>query len=147
MWFIDWLGGLLARVRSFLRGLRSRSAVEAEMREEFRHHIELRTQDLSRRGLPAGEAARRAHLEFGHMEAHREHARAARGLGFLDQLRFSWIDAKLGVRMLRKHPGLTFVSVFALGVAIPVGLAPSQFLSAVRAPLPVQTSSKRGVRS
>jgi predicted permease len=117
------------------------------MREEFRHHIELRTQDLILGGLPPREAARRAHLEFGHMESHREHARAARGLRIVDELRFSWIDVKLGVRMLRKHPGLTLVSVFALGVAIPVGLAPLQLFSAFRAPLPVRDGDRiRAIR-
>ena len=147
MWFMDWLVGVLARVRSLLRGLRSRSAIEAEMSEEFRHHIELRTQDLIRRGVPPAEAGRQAHLEFGHVEAHRQHARAARGLRYLDQLRFSWIDVKLGVRLLRKHPGLAMVSLFALAVAIPVGLAPSQFLSAFRAPLPVQAGDRiRAIR-
>ena len=147
MWIMDWLGGLLARFHSLLRGLGSRSTVEAETREEFRHHIELRTQDLIRRGVPPREAARRAHLEFGHVETHREHARAARGLRLVDQLRFSWIDVKLGVRMLRKHPGLTLVSVFALAVAIPVGLAPLQVFSAFRAPLPVRDGDRiRAIR-
>ena len=147
MWIIDRLSGLLARCRSFLRGLRSRSTVETEVREEFRYHIELRTQDLIRHGLPPREAARRAHLEFGHVETHRERARAARGLRVLDQIQFSWIDVKLGARMLRKHPGLTVVSLFALGVAIPVGLAPLQFFSAFRAPLPVEDGARiRGIR-
>ncbi len=36
----------------------------------------------------------------------------------------SWLDVKLGRAMLRKHPGLTLVSVFALAIGIPVGLAP-----------------------
>ena len=142
MWIVDWPASLLARFRSLFRGLGSRSAVEAEMREEFRHHIELRTQDLMRQGVAPREAARRAHLEFGHLETHREHARAARGLRLVDELRFSWIDVKLGVRMLRKHPGLTLVSVFALAVAIPVGLAPVQVFSAFRAPLPVRDGDR-----
>jgi predicted permease len=147
MGIMDWLSGLLARVRSLLRGLRRRAAIEAEMREEFSHHIELRTQDLIRRGLQPAEAARRARLEFGHVETHRERARDARGLSLLDQVRFSWIDVKLGARMLRKHPGLTLVSLFALGVAIPVGLAPGQFFRAFRAPLPVQDGGRiRAVR-
>jgi putative ABC transport system permease protein len=137
MGITDRLASLAARLRSLLRGVRGRSTVDAEMREEFRHHIDLRTQDLIRHGLSAGEAARRAHVEFGHMEAYRDHGRAAKGLKLFDRLRLSWIDAKLGLRMLRKHPGLTLVSLFALGVAIPVGLAPSQLFRAVRAPLPV----------
>ncbi|NJD18989.1 MAG: hypothetical protein FIA95_06870, partial [Gemmatimonadetes bacterium] len=38
---------------------------------------------------------------------------------------FSWLDVKLGLRMLVKHPGLTLVSMFALAVGIPVGVAPT----------------------
>ncbi len=41
------------------------------------------------------------------------------------RLPISWLDVKLGLRMLVKQPGLTLVAVFALAVGIPVGLAPS----------------------
>lgn len=130
------LAGLWARIRSLLRGLRRRSDVEAEMLEEFRHHIEMRTEDLVRSGLPRGEATRRARVEFGHVETHRARARASRGLHVFDQLRFSWIDVKLGMRMWRKYPVLTLASGFALAVGIPVGLAPMHVANAVVAPLP-----------
>ena len=49
----------------------------------------------------------------------------------------SWLDVKLGLRMLVKHPGLTLVSTFALSVGIPVGLAPAHFVDGIMAPLPV----------
>lgn len=49
----------------------------------------------------------------------------------------SWLDVKLGVRMLGKHPGLTLVSTFALAVGIPVGLGPDHFVDGILAPLPV----------
>lgn len=52
------------------------------------------------------------------------------------RLSVSWLDVKLGSRMLLKHPGLTAVSVFALAIGIPVGLAPSWLADAVEAPLP-----------
>src|SRR5687768_9918796 len=112
------------------------------MSEEFRHHIELRTQDLMRDGLSRVEAKRRAHLEFGHVEKHREGARAARGLSLFDQMAFSWIDVKLGARMLPKNPALTVVAVFALGIGIPVGLAPWQFFRAFQSPLPVEDGER-----
>ena len=35
----------------------------------------------------------------------------------------SWLDVKLGVRMLVRYPGLTVVAVFALSVAIGGGAA------------------------
>ena len=55
-----------------------------------------------------------------------------RGLG----LRFSWIDVRLGVRMLVKYPALTLVATFALAVGIPVGLAPMHAVDALQANLP-----------
>lgn len=117
------------------------------MQEEFRHHIEMRTEDLVRRGLSRREAARQARLEFGHVETHREHARAARGLRWFDQVRFSWIDVRLGLRMLVKHPWLTLAAVFALAVGIPVGLAPIHLSEAVEAPLPEDPGNRvRAIR-
>ena len=52
------------------------------------------------------------------------------------QLRFSWLDVKLGLRMLVKYPMLNLAAVFALAVGIPVGLAPSHLARALDAPLP-----------
>ncbi|MHB1194647.1 MAG: ABC transporter permease [Longimicrobiales bacterium] len=141
------VAGFISRVRSLIRDLRRRDDVEAEMREEFSHHIEMRTDDLMRQGLPQREAARRARLEFGHMETHRDRARAARGLGFFDQIRFSWLDIKLGLRMLVKHPWLTLAAVFALAVGIPVGLAPIHLSEAIEAPLPEDPGNRvRAIR-
>lgn len=130
------IGRLLARIRSLWLGIVQRSRIEAEMAEEFRHHIEMRTADLVRSGLTPTEARRRAHLEFGHQESHKEAARASRGLRRFDGLRVSWIDVKLGARMLVKHPALTVVAVCALAVGIPVGMAPMHVSHALEAPLP-----------
>lgn len=130
--------GIKARLRSLWRGFRHREAVEADMREEFQHHLELLTEEFMRReGLDWEEAYRRARLEFGHVEAHLDDARASRGLRWLDRIAFSWLDVKLGVRMLARYPGLTLVSTFALAVGIPVGLAPGHFVDGLMAPLPV----------
>src|SRR5687768_833921 len=114
------VSGLLARLRSVWRGLRGRADVEAGMNDEFNHHLELRTEDLIRRGVSPREAARRARIEFGHVETHKEAARASRGLRFFDQIHFSWLDVKLGLRMLRKYPGLSLVSVIGMSVAIAI---------------------------
>lgn len=86
--------GLAARIRSFYHGVRRRNEVESEMREEFAHHLEMRSAELVRRGLAPAEAGRRARLEFGRTDAHLEGARTARGLRVVDQIRFSWIDVR-----------------------------------------------------
>ena len=114
------ISGAAARVRSYVRGWRRAGAVEADMDEEFRLHLDLRTRDLMATGLSHDEAARRARVEFGHVATHREQTLQARGLGLLDQLRFSRLDVKLGLRMLFKYPGLSLVSVIGMTVAVAI---------------------------
>lgn len=50
--------------------------------------------------------------------------------------RLSWIDVRLGLRMLVKHPTLTLVALFALAIALPVTLAPMHMALAVESNLP-----------
>jgi putative ABC transport system permease protein len=134
----DWLSvaGLRARARSTYRGLFHRAQLEQEMRDEFQHHLAERAETLVRDGLTPDAANAQARREFGHEGTHREQAREAMGLASFAQLRFSWLDVKVGVRMLRKHPMLNLAAVFALAVGIPVGLAPSHLARALEAPLP-----------
>ncbi|MEX2281263.1 MAG: ABC transporter permease, partial [Gemmatimonadota bacterium] len=129
--------GIMARVRSLWSGLRRRSAFEAEMREEFRLHVELRAKDLVRSGLSKSEALRRARAEFGSAERYKEEARASRGLQRVDALRFSWLDFKLGFRMLARYPGLTVVGGLAMAFAIAIGAGAFEaVLQVVRPKLP-----------
>lgn len=114
------LSGLVARARSLWRGVARPGSLDAEMQEEFRLHIELRAEDLVRAGMEPDEAMRVARVEFGKTDHRRQEARRARGLGALDELRFSWIDLKLGARMLLKYPGLTIVGGLGMAVAIAV---------------------------
>lgn len=115
------ISGLLACTRSLWRGVRRRAAIESDMDDEFRHHLELRTEALLRSGLSRREAARRARNEFGGIESHKDAARAARGLRVFDDIRFSSMDVKLGLRMLARYPGLTIVAGLTMAFAIGVG--------------------------
>jgi putative ABC transport system permease protein len=112
---------LLTRMRSLWRGVVRTRQVDADLNEEFRLHIELRAADLVRAGMPPADAARQARAEFGSPEHHREKARTARGLGWFDEMRFSWLDLKLGSRMLLKYPVLTIVGGLSMAFAIWVG--------------------------
>ena len=143
----DWVTGMLARVRSMYRGLKYHADVELEMREEFRHHLAERTDDLVRAGVAPDEAERQARREFGHQGTHRADAREALGLASIMQLRVSWLDVKSALRLLRKHPMLNLAAVFALAVGIPVGLAPSHTARALEAPLPGDADNRiRAIR-
>ena len=48
----------------------------------------------------------------------------------------SFLDVRLGLRMIVRTPGLSFVAVCALAVGIPVGLAPMHAVDALERPLP-----------
>src|SRR5688500_2225197 len=113
--------GLIARARSLWRGVRRREDVEAEMSDEVRLHQEMRAADLVRSGLTPAAAVRQARLEFGSTEMHKDEGRRSRGLRRIDDLRFSWLDFKLGFRMLARYPGLTLVGGLAMAFAIWVG--------------------------
>ena len=121
--------GLVARARSLWRGMVRRDGISDEIATEFRSHLELRAADLVRSGMSASEAARQARLEFGSSEEYRARGAEARGLRGFDVLRVSWLDFKLGFRMLAKYPGLTLVGGLAIAFAIAVGTATFEFVS------------------
>ena len=112
---------LLSRLRSLWSSARAGSDFDAETEEEFRLHTELRARDLERQGYAPAEAILRARQEFGNPARMKEEVRASRGLRRLDAIRFSWLDFKLGFRMLTRYPGLTIVGTLAISVGIAVG--------------------------
>jgi predicted permease len=128
------LSGLLARVRSLWQGVRRRPDVEAEMDEEFRLHVELRAADLVKSGLQPNDAVRPARLEFGSAEWYKDAGLVSRGLRRVDAIRFSWLDFKLGFRMLVKYPVLTVVGGIAIAFAIAVGAGAFEFVTQVLEP-------------
>ena len=63
-------------------------------------------------------------------------------------LGISWLDVKLGARMLRKQPMLTGVAVLALGLGIPASLSVTHTWHAMMAPLPYDEGDRIvGVRN
>ena len=108
---MSWLETLRARANRLVR----RSAVDAEMEEELRGHIDRRAEDLERSGVPRAEAERRARIEFGGYQRYREEAREAMKSRFLEVL---LQDVRLGARRLRKNPASTLAVLVILALGI-----------------------------
>jgi predicted permease len=128
------LAGIISRARSLWRESRRRAEVDADMSEEFQHHMELRATDLVRSGLTPADAARQAKLEFGSTEQFKHKGARSRGLRRIDDVRVSWLDFKLGFRMLARYPGLTLVGGLAMAFAIWLGAGVFELVTQVLRP-------------
>lgn len=76
------LADLLFRLRALFR----RKAVEAELDQELRTHLEHEIEKNVRAGMSQEEARRNAHLAFGGNEQLKEECRDARGVNLIDTL-------------------------------------------------------------
>jgi predicted permease len=98
---------LLARLR--------RDRLDDDLRDEVELHIELRRRALEDEGMDPREAEYQARRMFGNVAAIREEARDMWGFPSLDTIAQ---DLRYGLRLLRRSPMFTAVSVLSLAVGI-----------------------------
>jgi predicted permease len=99
------------RVRALLR----RTAVESELDEELRFHLERETGKHEAAGVPRDEAVRLARVAFGGVERAKDETRDARGTQLLES---AMQDLRYSIRTLRAKPGFTLGVVLTLGLGI-----------------------------
>ena len=122
---MSWLHGTAAR----LRLLFARRSSESRIDSELQFHLEMETERLIRElALEPEEARRRALVTFGGVEKHREALRDGSGTTWLRGLS---LDFRLGLRMLAKYPGLTFVGVLGMSVTVTIGAFAFTAVSAI----------------
>jgi putative ABC transport system permease protein len=107
--------GIASDLGTRLAALFSRRRMERELDEELTYHLEREVEKLVGEGLEPAAARREATRRFGGVQRHREAARAAWGVGWLEDL---WRDLRIGARALRRSRGLTTVAVLTLGLGI-----------------------------
>jgi putative ABC transport system permease protein len=108
------MNGLRRRLREIIRPAR----LDREMAEELSHHVELLVERKIAAGLDAGEARRQALAETGGVLQVREQVAEDRTGFALDQLTR---ETRYAVRVLRRSPGATLLSVVTMGAGIGAG--------------------------
>ncbi|HJN46631.1 MAG: hypothetical protein CL477_04025 [Acidobacteria bacterium] len=109
------------RVRAWITRLVNvlrRGRQENELDAELQAHLELHIDENLRGGMSPAEARRVAHARLGGVDQVKERCRETNLLRWLGG---SWLDVKLGLRMLRKSWGLTLVGGLAMTLVIGIG--------------------------
>ncbi|HEY1901193.1 MAG TPA: ABC transporter permease [Terracidiphilus sp.] len=105
------LSDLLYRLRAVFH----RKAVDVELDEELRFHLDREAEKYRQMGASEEDAVRRARMVLGGPEQVRQQCREARGTKLLEDL---IQDLRYGVRMLKRSPRTTVMIVLSLAIGI-----------------------------
>ena len=131
---------LIGMFRLKLRSLFRRTAVEQELDEELRYHLERQVQENAAAGMSREEARHAALRSIEGLEQRKEECRDMRGLSVIDNRRK---DLSFALRQLRKSPGFTCTAIFVLALGMCASLAIFAFVdAALIEPLPYRNPSR-----
>jgi putative ABC transport system permease protein len=110
-----------------------------EVEEELNYHFEERVRGYMERGLSPEAARLAARARLGDLERVRNECASLLAAERRDEerrrlLTMSWLDVKLGMRMMAKYPGLSLVAVLGMAVATAIAAGYFSFFGAVLNP-------------
>lgn len=133
----------MRRLGLWLRALFRPEAVEAELAQEIRHHIEMETDKNLRAGMSPAEARRKAMVDFGGVERFKEETRRSRVSWPLEEVAR---DVVYALRRFRRASGMTLAVVLCMGLGLGVTAATlSFFFGIVLRPLPFPEAHRLAV--
>ncbi len=98
-----------------LSGLVRKGSLENDMDDELGFHLQMEIAENMRKGMSEEEARSAAARRFGSVAQVKEAYRETRGLPALEVL---WQDLRYGLRMLRRSPGFSILTILCLTIGI-----------------------------
>ena len=109
------------RYRAVMRSLARRRAIDREMREEMKLHLDRAAERYVARGLSPAAARDAARREFGNVAVLQEEGRDARSARWIESV---IADVRFALRQIARRPlaSATIVGVLALGIGVHAGI-------------------------